>query len=252
MTIIPGQSLRGIPARQWNRFERASDIVLGSPGYDPTHRLDQLPFIPVLATNSSGAKVNQFGLLGFGGASNGPVHKPSTNLDAFKFEEMIFDCAKPDTDTDYGKWLVALEDIEDGDTGPAALAGMMRVELETSPTVGDYVTIKDGSYLAQQAVYGEADLLFAETDSGKRWGLILKMGYRTPPVRMTVPSGGLNANASAACTITDYSGTVTVWNDWMEAGHNFANGDEITTWFNRHASRAGDTDGYFQLLAGEC
>lgn len=206
----------------------------------------------ILIKNTTSLTVNAYSVFGL----DGPVNTiAATTLTTYQAYPPLFKGTKPQTGApgDWGLWAVIQQDTTAGGTGEAIMSGLTTILMESTFATGmNRLDIKDASHKGLASWYGAAELLDTEVSGGSRYGWIRLGQWNAPIWRATVPAGGLAANGSAACTFTDGSGTVTVWNDWMEDTHAFVSGDELLIKFNRHASRAGNTKGYWQVVSGEC
>ena len=203
----------------------------------------------VTIKNTTGSTVERGQIFAYGA----PTTLPATDLEIFFRMPPILNGTQPATGApgDWGRWAVALRDIEAAKQGPCRISGIAAVELYKPATLQgwDRVDIRNSSHLAQESWFGAASLVGAWNEGDdKRYGLVVLDGWYAPPLRTQVDdASGLPADGSGDCEIihSDNSETITVYNDWMENGHNFNDDDELLVYFDRLTN-------HWQIPAGEC
>jgi hypothetical protein len=202
-----GQTLKGIPADLLNAMVDVVQRVeaSGQLGQRPGELNRSSGIIRV--RNDSGGSVARFGVLGI----DDPVVTPTTNLSTFQNKPAL-SCSTP-ADADHrGRFVVLTEPLADGRIGRAWASGVCPVQIEvvtaTESSTRAEITDTDATKLTANP-NGSAEILWKETGTGTKWGLI-RMGVAPAsplfPVNMTQTggsSGDETEDASWTYTVTD-------------------------------------------------
>ncbi|MBE3097140.1 MAG: hypothetical protein IMZ44_08410 [Planctomycetes bacterium] len=175
--VQPGDRLR-IPAKTFNTMIDAAQDFLNrrhNAGPDALRDVRQ-PGI-VLVRNDSGSDLPRFGILGISGVlftrtenatqfDNGPALTGTTP-------------AAPDH---RGKFVIALQPIASGKLGRCAVAGIVPVQIAVTDEDHRFADISDGSCdTLASAPSGAARILYQESGTGTKWGLVLVGSWGPPP-----------------------------------------------------------------------
>jgi hypothetical protein len=101
-----------------------------------------------------------------------PVVSPWDNLTEFR-ENAALAATIPDADTDAGRFAILLEAIPEDGFGRAMLAGVAPVQLEVVDEDHAFADVTDGiAWKLTTADAGGAQILWKESGTGTKWGLV--------------------------------------------------------------------------------
>lgn len=160
----------------------------------------------ILVKNISGAAVNRGGVLGI----SAPLVLPSDNLDEFKTHPVL-SCTTPAVASHLGNFVVAMEPIGSGETGLAAISGVVPVKLYVDAVDNTFADVNEGNAANLLAGgCGSARVLWKATGTGEVWAL--------------VNLGGGAVERIIAFTLTEDIGATTAglasatFNGWVASG----------------------------------
>jgi len=154
----------------------------------------------VLVKNASGADRQRFDVLGI----DSPVITPTDNEDAFK-NKVILSGITPSESDHLGRFVVLLEPLADGKVGMAGASGVCAIHVDVQHEDHRFADIKDGDASSLQSrESGAATILWKETGTGLKWGIVHLAGAMPPvmfPVLVT-KDGGEAGDADTDCSFT--------------------------------------------------
>ncbi|MDD4889065.1 MAG: hypothetical protein PHU85_03975 [Phycisphaerae bacterium] len=159
--------------------------------------------------NDTGADLTTYQIVGLSGPVNVPSYLEDYDEDATAGEDAS-DCTmkavSPVWPTHVGKFAIVQADIADGDTGPAIVSGLTKVQVDfgTNPSAG-YADIAEASesldHLTAMAT-GAAQIIWSESTLGIAWAVV-RVGLAPPETIMEgVLAEELSPGGSAQAAIT--------------------------------------------------
>lgn len=223
-------------------YQENSGSYLITPAASPTEA------VQIKVRNDTGAIVPIYRAL----ALNGPVTVASSNLSGWQAAPPVFKGTTPATGTpgDWGRFVITQEELAIGGTGNAIVSGITPLQVYKPSTVEnwDRIDIRNSSTLGQENWHGCCEILDVENvGQSDRWAWVRLSNYESPLIRGTADST-ITAGSSGDVTVKgpgSDEGTVTVYNAWMEAGHDIGGGDELYFVFERKQNR-------YQIVSAEC
>ncbi|MCX5673925.1 MAG: hypothetical protein NTX87_02855 [Planctomycetota bacterium] len=175
--VHPGERL-AMPAATFNTFvDAARDFLARQQGQEADPLQNRPRPGVVLVRNDSGEDCDCFAVLGI----DGILYTPTDNEEGFKDRPAL----KGDTPTapDHrGKFVVALQPIASGKLGRCAATGIVPVQIAVTDEDHRFADISDGSRnTLASAPSGAARILYQESGTGTKWGLVL-VGSWGPPL----------------------------------------------------------------------
>jgi len=154
----------------------------------------------VLVRNGSGADRSRFDVLGI----DAPVITPTDNEDAFK-NKVVLSGSTPAEGDHSGRFVILLEPLADGKVGMACASGVCAAHVDVQHEDHQFADIKDGNASSLQSrESGAATILWKETGTGLKWGIVNLAGAMPPalfPVLVT-KDGGEAGDADTDCSLT--------------------------------------------------
>ncbi len=122
----------------------------------------------VRVQNNSGGNLSRFSVLGI----DGPVISATTNLEEFK-AGVVLSGITPTSDHESGKFVILLEDLRDGYSGYAWVAGVAIVQVNVTNTAHAFAEAASGdSAKLTSASRGSAEILHVQSGTGTKWAII--------------------------------------------------------------------------------
>ncbi|MBE3100132.1 MAG: hypothetical protein IMZ44_23685 [Planctomycetes bacterium] len=175
--VTAGQRLQ-MPASTFNTFiDMARDWLADQQATGGEGRVESRRTGIVLVRNDSGEDCDRFAVLGI----DGIVFTPTDNEEGFKNRPALVGDT-PATPTHTGKFVVALEPIASGKLGRCAATGIVPVQIAVTDEDHRFADISDGSCDTLASVpSGAARILYQESGTGTKWGLVLVGSWGPPP-----------------------------------------------------------------------
>lgn len=157
----------------------------------------------VLIRNASSEDQNQLAILGVDDLAIQPESEESTQR--FRTESPVFDCKKI-TDIDPAKYhemkfVILIEPIKQNQCGKAMVAGMTPVKLDIKDEGHDYaLPIPEDTTKLQTACDGPCRIVWKETGTGDKWGLVSFPINDFPRIRIK-NDAGLTLKDGYACMV---------------------------------------------------
>jgi len=253
--VRPGDPV-SISATAWNRV---IDQVTTKPRFDTSASPYPAINFQVRCRNSTSGDVARWGVLQITGVLETPTGATGGATGSMDAGTMSF-LAYPGivgvtpTDTAGARYVVATQPIKAGEIGMAAIDGVVQVKLDVQSASDNFATVKSGSVQQMKtASSGDASVLWKETGTGVKWGL----------VRIGAGSGGGVKVGKITGTWTK-GGTQTVW-EYTGAGAQASgpSGPVSLTGVNRFATvnasgsaakwvAVASVDSTWHLIAAEC
>jgi len=146
----------------------SSDFFTGGPTGTTLASFPQLPSVWV--RNDSGEDLKRFSVLGID--QNYVQYNPASRLELFKGEPFFVEIV-PQDPTHRGKFVVLLDDVPDGDTGRAAAAGVVQVQIEITDGRIESADVTHNSCVKlTEDPEGGARILWQEAGTGTKWAII--------------------------------------------------------------------------------
>jgi hypothetical protein len=120
----------------------------------------------IFVQNNSGADVLRGHVLGI----DSPIMAPSTDLDEF-LTRVSFNGVTPVAGTHEGKFIVCLDKIADGDTGPGCITGTCHAKVNFINADDPCAEIEDGETVLKSGALG-AKILWKESGTGEKWAVM--------------------------------------------------------------------------------
>ena len=211
--VRPGEPIK-IAAQAWNQV---IDQVTTRPRFDASTSPYPAINFQVRCRNATSGDVARWGVLqitgvletptGATGASGPTGSTGSTgaavSIDAGTMSFLAYPgiVGVTPTDTAGARYVVATQPIKAGEIGMAAIDGVVQVKLDVQSASDNFATVKSGSVEQMKtASSGDASVLWKESGTGVKWGL----------VRIGAGSGGGVKLGKITGTWTK-GGTQTVW-----------------------------------------
>lgn len=174
--VRPGEPLQ-IAAQAWNQV---IDQVTTRPRFDASTS----PFPPinfqVRCRNSTSGDVARWGVLQITGVLETPTGATGASgatgsMDAGTMSFLAYPgiVGVTPTDTAGARYVVATQPIKAGEIGMAAIDGVVQVKLDVQSASDNFATVKSGSVEQMKtASSGDASVLWKESGTGTKWGLV--------------------------------------------------------------------------------
>jgi hypothetical protein len=184
--------------------------------------------------NESGEYVHRFGILGIDGIIS--AINPTDDLDAWKSEPVLSGIT-PASPDHCGRFVVAVEPMEDDAIGWACMSGIVPVQVDFTYDASVYADAKDDDFEKLVASEGGMPVLYKESGTGTKWALV-QMGVPYWPVLRGYLDGDLVAGGSATMSVwdgdplADTGRSVTVYDPGaISSGKKIASGVGLTASF---------------------
>jgi hypothetical protein len=172
--VRPGDPV-SISAAAWNRV---IDQVTTKPRFDSSTSPYPAINFQVRCRNSTSGDVARWGVLQITGVLETPTGATGGATGSMDAGTMSF-LAYPGivgvtpTDTAGARYVVATQPIKAGEIGMAAIDGVVQVKLDVQSASDNFATVKSGSVEQMKtASSGDASVLWKETGTGVKWGLV--------------------------------------------------------------------------------
>ena len=172
--VRPGDPV-SISATAWNRV---IDQVTTRPRFDASTSPYPAINFQVRCRNSTSGDVARWGVLQITGVLETPTGATGGATGSMDAGTMSF-LAYPGivgvtpTDTAGARYVVATQPIKAGEIGMAAIDGVVQVKLDVQSASDNFATVKSGSVEQMKtASSGDASVLWKESGTGVKWGLV--------------------------------------------------------------------------------
>lgn len=232
--VNAGQPIE-IQAKTWNAFVDAAVAHRQGGRVNAVFESDdEQPANTIAISNDTGADLEPFQVVGLDGVVITPTDGQAT------FERRVLMSGITPAIADHRTaFAITTQAIPAGAIGRAVVTGCTVVQIDITQTYHKFATVKDADATQlESASYGAAQILWQESGTGTKWGLVnLTAATGASPLLTVKP----NANVSAGG-----SGTVTVWRngsattetidnvylDWMHNSEQIsANKEALICWF---------------------
>jgi len=208
--VRPGEPIK-IAAQAWNQV---IDQVTTRPRFDASTSPYPAINFQVRCRNSTSGDVARWGVLQITGVLETPTGATGASgatgsMDAGTMSFLAYPGIVGVTpmDTAGARYVVATQPIKAGEIGMAAIDGVVQVKLDIQSASDNFATVKSGSVEQMKtASSGDASVLWKESGTGVKWGL----------VRIGAGSGG-GVKVGKITGTWSKGGTQTVW-EYTAAG----------------------------------
>ena len=166
--VQAGQPLE-IPAGTFNTFVDTARAHLARQRSTQTgtDRSTRDPDV-VLVRNDSGYDLGQFEILGVSGV----VISPGDNLNEFK-SIIVLTGVTPSLAEHFGRFVVLLEPLADGEIGRACASGMCQVRINVVDEADQYADVRDGSRATLESTdRGASYIYWRQSGTGEKWAVV--------------------------------------------------------------------------------
>jgi len=185
--VQAGQPLE-IPAGTFNTFIDTARAHLArqrstQTGTDRSYRDPDI----VLVRNDSGYDLGQFEVLGVSGV----VISPADNLNEFK-SIIVLTGVTPSLADHFGRFVVLLEPLADGEIGRACASGMCQVKINVVDETDQYADVRDGNRATLESTdRGASYIYWRQSGTGEKWAV----------VKLSIPAPECPCGSSDSCSL---------------------------------------------------
>ena len=221
--VEPGQRIdQAFSARAWNRAQDAADVILGGhvpPGIADPVGVRTQSFVPILIQNTLSTGVDRWGCLSIAGIAIAPSGTTGEATRSFEATPLL----RGGLPTAGEAFVVPLEPIAASGIGRAAVAGVVAVRLEVVDAGHEFAGPKDGSTTGlKSGSDGPTEILWKESGTGTKWGLVRFGGPASAQFRMGTYTGAWDINTTQVVSVSGSTGinaaTASVLNSLFSVG----------------------------------
>jgi len=182
--------------------------------------------------NDSGSVRARYDIL----ALTGVTFTPTTNLSSFQAQPLF--TGELPTLANTGKFAILLDPVGTHSTnkyGKAAISGTWVTKLLINHASHQYADIADGTARLTSNWYGSAKILYKESGTGEKWGVVRLGDSFWGPIK-AVADAAITAGSSGTVSVyhngSDSGSNATAHLNWMHGGVDVVSGAELLmSWF---------------------